>query len=154
MSIMVNKTSPAFIGKTNYKKVNKYKILYTIIRAKKKINRGPQSEEQGSTYLDGRVIEGSSERWYLSNLDTYLKVRCAYLLANNSPFEESRVQSVHTQIYTWEHGPVASLLPHPLHCSLQQPAWSLENSNLIMFSSRLKTLRLLALWTKSILRTL
>ena len=59
---MVNKTSPAFIGKTNYKKVNKYKILFTIIRTKKKINRGPQSEEQGSTYLDGRVIEGSSER--------------------------------------------------------------------------------------------
>lgn len=50
------------MGKTNYKKVNKYKILYTIIRAKKKINRGPQTEEQGSAYLDGRVIEGSSER--------------------------------------------------------------------------------------------
>ena len=48
--------------KTNYKKVNKYKILYTIFRAKKKINRGPQREEQGSAYLDGRVIEGSSER--------------------------------------------------------------------------------------------
>lgn len=62
MSIIVNKTSPAFMRKTNYKKVNKYKILYTIIRAKKKINRGPQSEEQGSAYLDGRVIEGSSER--------------------------------------------------------------------------------------------
>lgn len=61
MSIIVNKTSPAFMRKTTIK-LNKYKILYTIIRAKKKINRGPQSEEQGSAYLDGRVIEGSSER--------------------------------------------------------------------------------------------
>lgn len=62
MSIMGNKTSPAFMGETNDKKVIKYKILYIIINAKKKTNRVPQSKAQGSAYLDGRVIESSSER--------------------------------------------------------------------------------------------